>query len=194
VANQFIQVPPQSTGLKVQTFENTVGVNVVESEAITLVRASDNTEIGTSVQPLRVDPVGTTVQPVSGTVTANQGAPPWTNTPIPSAASTVAASHAFSVAYEASRIVKASAGNLYGLTGFNSKTVGQFIQIHNTTTVPADTAVPILIIFVPQSSSFSLDLGSLPIQLATGIVICNSSTGPTKTIGAADTWFNVFFN
>jgi hypothetical protein len=72
VANQFIQVPPNSTGLKVQTFENTVGANVVESEAVTLVRSSDNTEVGTSGQPLRIDPVGTTTQPVSGSVTATQ--------------------------------------------------------------------------------------------------------------------------
>jgi hypothetical protein len=68
MSNAFIQVPPQSTGLKVQTFENTVGANVVESEAVTLVRSSDNTEVGTSGQPLRVDPTGTTTQPVSGTV------------------------------------------------------------------------------------------------------------------------------
>jgi hypothetical protein len=79
MANQFIQVPPQSTGLKVQTFENTVGGNVVESEAVTLVRSSDNTEVGTSGQPLRVDPAGTTTQPVSGTVTTTPPANASTN-------------------------------------------------------------------------------------------------------------------
>ena len=51
-----------------QTFENVVGTNTVEAEAVTLVRSTDNTEVGTSTQPLRIDPTGTTIQPVSGTV------------------------------------------------------------------------------------------------------------------------------
>src|SRR5271157_131821 len=65
MANNYVQVPPNSTGLKMQTFENTVSAQIVESEAVTLVRSSDNTEVGTSGQPLRVDPTGTTVQPVN---------------------------------------------------------------------------------------------------------------------------------
>lgn len=65
MANQFVQVPPNSTGLKMQTFENTVGANLVESEAVTLVRSSDNTEIGTAAQPARIDPTGTTAQPTT---------------------------------------------------------------------------------------------------------------------------------
>jgi hypothetical protein len=65
MANNYVQVPPNSTGVKMQTFENTVGGNVVDAEAVTLVRSSDNTEIGTSGQPLRVDPTGTTSQPTN---------------------------------------------------------------------------------------------------------------------------------
>jgi hypothetical protein len=76
MANQFVQVPPNSTGLKMQTFENVVGANTVESEAVTLVRSSDNTEVGTTAQPLRVDPTGTTTQPVSGTVSVTSFANP----------------------------------------------------------------------------------------------------------------------
>jgi len=75
MANAFVQVAPDSTGKKMQTFENLVSGNTVEAEAVTLVRSSDNTEVGSSGQPLRVDPTGTTVQPVSGTVTGNQGTP-----------------------------------------------------------------------------------------------------------------------
>lgn len=141
MANGFIQVPVDSTGKKLQTFENTVGANVVEAEAVVLVdntganacnvngsgqlpvavgntpsvnqgtspwltRQNDGTntettlfdvdssgvthqfvqgislrksvsggsvEGGTATNPLRVDPTGTTTQPVSGTVTANAG-------------------------------------------------------------------------------------------------------------------------
>lgn len=67
MANQYVQVPPNSTGLKMQTFENIVGANTVEAEAVALVRTLDNTEIGTATQPVRIDPTGTTVQPTSGT-------------------------------------------------------------------------------------------------------------------------------
>lgn len=65
MANQYVQVPPDSTGKKMQTFENTVSGQIVEAEAVTLVRSSDNTEVGTSGQPLRIDPTGTTAQPTN---------------------------------------------------------------------------------------------------------------------------------
>lgn len=40
-------------------------------------RNASGTEIATASAPLRCDPTGSTIQPVSGTVTANQGTSPW---------------------------------------------------------------------------------------------------------------------
>lgn len=94
-----------------------------------------------------------------------------------------------SAAYEASRIVKASKGILVGITGYNSKASIQFIQVHDSATLPADTAIPKIIFAVAASSPFALDLGLRGKTFTLGIVVCNSSTGPTKTIGSADCFF-----
>lgn len=98
-----------------------------------------------------------------------------------------------SAAYEASAVVKSSKGALYGLSGYNSKASTQFIQIHDASALPADTAVPKITITVPASSNFSVDFGQYGKWFQNGIVVSNSSTGPTKTIGSADVFFEVRF-
>lgn len=93
----------------------------------------------------------------------------------------------------AASLVAASNGPVYlcGLTGYNANTSTQFIQIHDAASLPADTAVPKIVFEVQASSKFALDYGSSPRKFTTGIVICNSSTQATKTIGSANCWFDV---
>jgi hypothetical protein len=95
-------------------------------------------------------------------------------------------SNASSVAYEASHIIKAAPGKLFGLTIYNSKATAQFIQLHDAAALPIDTAIPVVLIYAQATSSVSFDLGIFGRNFTNGIVVCNSSTGPTKTIGAAD--------
>ena len=105
-------------------------------------------------------------------------------------------------AYAASLTVSLPTGKkdigLLRVKGYNSKASAQFIQIHDAAALPADATIPVHIITVPASSDFDINFADLPngegMTMKTGIVVCNSSTGPTKTIGAADCWFNVFWN
>jgi hypothetical protein len=98
-----------------------------------------------------------------------------------------------SVTFSSSLVVKASPGTLYAITGYNNKTTVQFIQVHDSVSLPADGAVPKIIFAVPGKSNFSLSSQKFGRFFSTGVTVCNSSTGPTKTIGAADCWFDVLF-
>ena|SRR5687767_9802269 len=106
----------------------------------------------------------------------------------PSSESGSAPTNATQAALAASAVIKATAGNLYGLSGYNSGPE-QFIQLHDAASLPADAAVPVHNIIVPAISNFSIDFGVYGMAFATGIVVCNSSTAETKTIGAADCQF-----
>lgn len=97
-----------------------------------------------------------------------------------------------SIAYAASLVVKTGPGILFGFTVYNSNTGAQFIQIFDARTLLADGATPACIFTVAGASN-------LPVQFLpgrtflTGCVLVNSSTGPTKTIGSADCWFDAQF-
>lgn len=98
-----------------------------------------------------------------------------------------------STAYESYRVASTIRATLYGISGYNSKSTGQFVQIHDVAALPADAAVPKVILWVPGQSNFSYDTSGMGMLFTNGIVVCNSSTGPTKTIGSADCWFNVLY-
>lgn len=95
-------------------------------------------------------------------------------------------------AYAASLVVSSTPKvRLVGLSGYNSKVSAQFIQIHDAAALPADAAVPKIVFEVAASSKFAIDYGVNGRTFDIGIVVCNSSTAPTKTIGSADCWFDV---
>ena len=105
-----------------------------------------------------------------------------------------ASSNATTTAYAASIFAKASAGTLWGLSGYNSRASGQWIQVHDAASLPSEGAAPKVLIYVAAQSSFAIDFGVRGRAFGTGIVICNSSTGPTKTLGAADCWFDAQYS
>lgn len=97
-----------------------------------------------------------------------------------------------SPALAASRIVKTGPGRLFGLTVTNTKASAQFVQVFDASSLPADGAVPILSKSVPAGDAVGLNW--IPARtFLVGIVVCNSSTSASKTIGSADCLFDVQF-
>lgn len=94
-------------------------------------------------------------------------------------------------AYVSNIVAKVSAGQLIGATIFSSKSGPQFIQFHDAAALPSDGAVPELIVQIPANGTYTLYFGNVGRKFSNGIVVTNSSTGPTKTIGSADCWFDI---
>lgn len=130
---------------------------------------------------------------VTGTVTANQGTQgssgsPWWTEEVPQAGATNALTNVTSTVAEASHVLKASAGRLYGLTFIS--TAAQYVQLFNSATLPADAVVPIISIDIPANSTKSIDFGIYGRYFSTGIVVSNSSTPTAKTIGGSTCLFD----
>lgn len=86
----------------------------------------------------------------------------------------------------ASRVISTLPGKLLSVMVLNTNAAQQYIQIHESATLPANGAVPALpAIPVAAGAVVMFDLGGVGIDLD-ACTICNSSTAATKTIGAED--------
>lgn len=98
----------------------------------------------------------------------------------PSTASTVA-----TTAYAASLVAKAAPGTLVSLSVYNSALTPLFVQLHNTTSVPADGVAPVLSLTVATVVNLVLNFPLTGMPFTTGITVVGSTTGPTKTLATA---------
>lgn len=103
----------------------------------------------------------------------------------PLSASTYTPDMDTSAAAEASSVTKSSTGVLYGLSTSNANAATRFMQFFNSTTVPADTTVPVIVIAVPATSTINVTF-PMGRYFSTGIAWCTSTTQHTKTIAAAE--------
>ena len=117
---------------------------------------------------------------------------PWTenvaygdprNTPISDAPGALAAS------YKAGGYLR-----VYGFTVYNSNASAQSILMFDRSSLPADTAVPLMAFAVAGSANLGVYFGTMGRIFKQGLVLCNSSTATTKTIGAADCFFDVEYD
>ena len=83
---------------------------------------------------------------------------------------------------------------VYGFTVYNSLASSQFLQMFDATTVPADSAVPLETFALPASQEKGVYFGPMGRVFRRGIVLCNSTTDTTKTIGAVNCLFDINYD
>lgn len=84
--------------------------------------------------------------------------------------------------------LKASAGNVYSLSVFNSTASVRYLQLHNTATTPGGGATAFDLFLVPPNGQTIVDaqyFGPGGMAFATGIAYANSTTAGTYTAGSA---------
>lgn len=121
---------------------------------------------------------GTLAATQSGTWTVQPGNTPnttaWLTQTTPSSAAAAAVANVVSTAVETGRIIKGSAGNLWGWSVTTGAVAGR-VLVHNTTTVPTAGAVtPVDCAIVPANSTVAMTY-QMPLRLGTGISLSFST-------------------
>lgn len=117
---------------------------------------------------------------------------PLTGWGLPDSADALEPLNKWSNALQASMVVKTGPGILYGVTVTNTLASSQYVLLFDATAVPADGAVPILAKLLPASDAVGFSW--LPGRtFLTGIVVCNSTTNTSKTLGLANCLFDCQF-
>lgn len=88
-------------------------------------------------------------------------------------------------------VVRSGVCRLFGFTATSTNVAAQFILVFDELGVPSAGKVPLFAFNVAAASPAAGYWGSMGRFFDRGIVLCNSTTQGTLTIGAADTLFDV---
>ena len=78
----------------------------------------------------------------------------------------------------------------YGFTAYNTKASSQFINVFDANAQPGNGAVPLFSWSLAANTGVGFGWQPNGRQFQTGLVLCNSSTDATVTIGSADCFFD----
>lgn len=98
----------------------------------------------------------------------------------------------YSARLEKSAQVKSGPGIMYSVTLTNTNAAARFLQVFDATTLPADGVLPLFSRSIPTADSLTLTW-TTGVTFEQGIIVCNSTTAASKTLGAADSIFFVTF-
>ena len=99
--------------------------------------------------------------------------------------------NASSTALANSLVAFTGQGRVFGFSVTSTKASGQFIQVFNANSVPADGAIPLISIDIATVVAKSYMFTAAGRWFTIGCVLCNSSTQGSKTIASADCLFDV---
>jgi hypothetical protein len=161
--------------------------SVSQSGTWTVQQGTPPWSVSQSGSPWGITGSGSAGSPTAGVVTVQgiTGGTPLPETAIPSSAAVAGIAPVSSAALETGHVLKASAGNLYGVEVTTTGVAG-YLEVFNSTTVPAAGAVtPVAHCYVVAFGTCGLQF-TPPMVMATGISVAfSASTTPfTKTDSA----------
>lgn len=83
---------------------------------------------------------------------------------------------------------------VYGFVVYSSLAAAQWIQYFDRDTLPADTSVPVIALPIAAKNQLSAYFGPMGRVFHQGLVLCNSTTDTTKTLGAVNCFFDVQYD
>lgn len=83
---------------------------------------------------------------------------------------------------------------VYGINVYSSSVAAQFILMWDRSILPADTSVPMFTFNIGASSALGVYYGEMGRVFHQGLVLCNSTTDTTKTIGSANCFFDIEYD
>lgn len=96
-----------------------------------------------------------------------------------------------SLAYESFHIVTSGPSRLFGFEAYSSRSSAQWIQLFDTQATSPTGLIPVAIFTVGATSNLPIAYPWPGRWFNQGIIIANSTTGPTYTAGSADTFYDV---
>lgn len=190
MADQFIQVPVDSTGKKVDTSELTVNLQTVERQRIVL---ADDATAAALAKVQNADPgatdYGLTVRTVAGTA-----AKPMVVSGV-MATGGYTTKHAVAAASTNATSVKASAGQVYGWSVYNAAAYPIYVKLHNTAGVPTAGAGVVQTIGV-QAGTGAQAFNTSGIAFSTGIgftIVKDIADAGTTVVALNDCVLDLFY-
>lgn len=84
---------------------------------------------------------------------------------------------------------------LYGFNVYSSNAATQYLLMFDRSTLPADTAVPLMTFSIAAKTNVGTYFGPMGRVFAQGLVLCTSTTDTTKTLNAtSDCFFDVVYD
>lgn len=173
-------------------FKPATGANMAQETGGNLAAIVTNTTgAASALNQTKVQSAPGTPQTTAETIQGNAGGIPVPVSPAPSSAPTSAIALTASALLESNHVLKAAAGNLYGLSITTGATAG-YLLVFDATTPPADGAVLPKLCYPVAANQWTTTIGGtgIPMAFVSGITVVFSTTGCFSKTASATAFFS----